>query len=163
MAENQNTVYMNILLDTLFRKETLLVFLTEITSRQHTFLEDKNFSVDDFDGATEEKEKLILELNRLEDGFEALYQRVREELHTSSSMHRQAIEKAQQLIRSITDKSVNLQAMEARNREKLLLVLSGKRQEIRSFKVSNQVADRYQHNMTNQHQAGQSYFLDKKK
>ncbi|SHO48755.1 hypothetical protein [Anaerocolumna xylanovorans] len=163
MAKDQNAVYINILLDTLYKKEELLTSLMGITREQEKLLEEKDFSMDKFDTAMEEKEKLIRNLNMLEDGFEALYQRVEKELHARNSEYQQSILKAQQLIRSITEKSVNLQALESKNKEKLLFFLAGKRQEIRSFKNSSQVADRYQQNMTNQHQEGQSYFLDKKK
>jgi hypothetical protein len=126
-------------------------------------LEEKDFSVDKFDAAMEEKDKLINNLSILEDGFEALYQRVGTEFQTRSSEYQQYILRAQQLIRSITEKSVSLQVLEAKNKEKLLSFLAGKRQEIRSFKTNSHVADRYQQNMSNQHQEGQSYFLDKKK
>ncbi len=162
MSENQNEVYIRIMLDTLYKKDKLLTSLIDITREQERLLEEKEFSMDSFESLMEEKEKFIVDLNQLEDGFEALYQRLVKVLPEASGLW-ENIQKAQQLIRSIMDKSMTLQALEARNKERLLLYLSGKRQEIKSFKSGSKAAELYQHNMVNQHQDGQSYFLDKKK
>lgn len=163
MAENQNIVYIRILLDTLHKKDKVLSSLIELTQKQERLLEEKDFSMEGFEAFMEEKDKLIMELNLLEDGFEALYQRIEKELPSANKEQQESIRIAQLAIRSITDKSITLQALEAKNREKLLCFIAGKRQEIRSFKTGSMVADRYQHNMANQHQEGQTYFLDKKK
>lgn len=162
MAENQKTVYIHILLDTLYKKDKLLTAITVLTKEQEKLLTMRDFSSEDFENLMTEKEKQIHELNQLEDGFEALYQRLGK-LSPEDTEFRDSIEKMQQLIRSITDKSVALQALEVRNKEKLLLYMSGKRREIRSFHDGSRAAERYQSNMGNQHQEGQSYFMDKKK
>ena len=163
MAGNQDAVYIKILVDTLEKKKETLEVLTEITKEQETALNRKDFSMDYFEEAMEKKEKVIENLNQLEDGFEAFYQRLESVLQTERAAYRSEIRKAQGLIGGITDLSVRLQAMEARNKEKLAAKLTDKRQEIRNFKNSNQTAEKYYHNMANQHQAGQSYFLDQKK
>ena len=162
MSDNQKTIYIHILLDTLYKKDKLLVAITELTREQEKLLAKGEFSLEDFESFMAEKEKLIQELNQLEDGFELLYQRL-EKISPEDSELKESILDAQQLIRNITDKSVALQAMEARNKEKLLLFLAGKRREIRSFHDGIRVAEKYQSNMGNQHREGQSYFMDKKK
>ncbi|MCR5754943.1 MAG: hypothetical protein K6G30_09075, partial [Acetatifactor sp.] len=111
----------------------------------------------------EKKEKLIENLNQLDDGFEAFYQRIELVIKTEKEKYRAELTKAQKLISEITDISTRLQAKEARNKEKLALVLTNNRQEIRNFKASNQMAQKYYSNMANQHREGQSYFVDRRK
>lgn len=162
MVEKQKTVYIHILLDTLYKKDKLLAEITELTREQEKLLARRDFTLEDFEGLMTEKEKLIQELNQLEDGFELLYQRLGK-ISPEDSELRESVSGVQRLIRSITDKSVALQALEARNKEKLILFLSGKRREIRSFHDGSRAAEKYQSNMGNQHLEGQSYFMDKKK
>ena len=163
MAENQNTVYLNVLIDTLRKKEELLNTLIELTKEQDSILTDSKFSVDRFDSVMEDKDKVINQLNQVENGFEAIYQRVEKELPANKDQIKSEILEIQKLIRNVTDKSMAIQVMESKNKEKLIMQLAGRRQEIRSFKATNLAADRYHQNMANQHQEGQSYFLDKKK
>jgi hypothetical protein len=58
---------------------------------------------------------------------------------------------------------VKIQTAEKRNKELFTSFVSGKRKEIRDFKVSNRTAVTYYQNMANQHHEWQSYFVDKKK
>jgi vacuolar-type H+-ATPase subunit I/STV1 len=163
MAENQNTVYLNVLIDTLCKKEELLNALIELTKEQESILAESSFSLDSFDSVMNQKDEIINQLNQVENGFEAIYQRVEKELPAKKDQIKTEILEIQKLIRSVTDKSMVIQALESKNKEKLIMQLAGRRQEIRSFKATNLAADRYHQNMANQHQEGQSYFLDKKK
>ena len=163
MAENQNTVYLNVLIDALRKKEELLNALIELTKEQESILAESSFSLDSFDSVMNHKDEVINQLNQVENGFEAIYQRVEKELPAKKDQIKTEILEIQKLIRSVTDKSIVIQALESKNKEKLIMQLAGRRQEIRSFKATNHAADRYYQNMANQHQEGQSYFLDKKK
>ena len=163
MAENQNTVYLNVLIDTLRKKEELLVDLIELTKEQESILAESLFSLDSFDSVMNHKDEIINQLNQVENGFEAIYQRVEKKLPAKKDQIKTEILEIQKLIRSVTDKSMVIQALESKNKEKLIMQLAGRRQEIRSIKATNHAADRYYQNMANQHQEGQSYFLDKKK
>ncbi|WP_033168602.1 flagellar export chaperone FlgN [Clostridium sp. KNHs205] len=163
MSENQNTIYLNVLIDTLRKKEELLNTLIELTKEQDSILAESKFSLDRFDSIMQDKDKVINQLNQVENGFEVIYQRVEKELPANKEQIKREILEIQKLIRNITDKSMTIQALESKNKEKLIMQLAGRRQEIRSFKATNLAADRYHQNMANQHQEGQSYFLDKKK
>ncbi|WOO35148.1 hypothetical protein R2R35_15235 [Anaerocolumna sp. AGMB13020] len=163
MAENQNTVYLNVLIDTLRKKEELLNTLIELTKEQESILAESPFSMDSFDLVMNHKDEAINQLNQVENGFELIYQRVEKELPAKKDQIKTEILEIQKLIRNVTDKSMVIQALESKNKERLIMQLAGRRQEIRSFKATNHAADRYHQNMANQHQEGQSYFLDKKK
>lgn len=163
MVENPNTVYIKILVDTLEKKKKTLQFLMTETKEQERILRQKPFSMEDFNGTLDKKERLIAELNQLDDGFEAFYQRLELVIQSEKKLYKEELLKAQGLISEIMDLSMKLQALEARNKERLAGELVNQRQEIRSFKASSQAAEKYYHNMANQHQEGQSYFLDRKK
>lgn len=163
MVENPNAVYVKILVDTLEKKKETLEFLTMVTKEQEELLKSEPFSMEQFEETLDKKEKVIQNLNQLEDGFEAFYKRIELIIRTEKDNYKEELQRAQKLITEITDMSVRLQAMEARNKEKLTREFANQRQEIRSFKVSSQTAEKYYHNMANQHQEGQSYFMDRKK
>lgn len=163
MVENPNTVYMKILVDTLRKKKEILEFLTELTKEQENILKSSRFSMEQFEEAMERKGKLIDNLNQLDDGFEAFYKRLEAVLPVEKENHREELLEAQKLIGKITDMSISLQALEARNKESFARRLTEQKQEIKSFKNSSQTAEKYYQHMSNQHQEGQSYFLDKKK
>ena len=163
MVENPNAVYVKILVDTLKKKKETLEFLTMVTKEQEELLKSEPFSMEQFEETLDKKEKVIQNLNQLEDGFEAFYKRIELIIRTEKDNYKEELQRAQKLITEITDMSVRLQAMEARNKEKLTREFANQRQEIRSFKVSSQTAEKYYHNMANQHQEGQSYFMDRKK
>jgi flagellar biosynthesis/type III secretory pathway chaperone len=145
------------------KKKTALETLTEMTKEQEKVLKKEKFSMDDFESLMGKKARLIQELNQLDDGFEAFYRRLETAIQTEKTLYRNELQMAQGLIGEITDLGIRLQAMEARNKEKLVQRLTEQRKEIKSFKTSSQMAERYHQNMANQHHTGQSYFLDKKK
>lgn len=163
MVENENAVYVKILVDTLKKKKETLEILTELTKEQEQLLKAEHFSMEAFETAMDKKEIVIQGLNQLDDGFEAFYKRLEMVIRTEKDTYREELMAAQKLIGEITDMSVRLQAMEARNKEKLAMEFANERQEIRQFKVSSQTAGKYYQNMANQHQTGQSYFMDRKK
>jgi DNA repair exonuclease SbcCD ATPase subunit len=163
MSEKQGLIYIKILIDTLKKKKSILANLTELTKEQEKILAESNFSVDSFDAVMLKKEDLIQELNQIEDGFETIFKRVEPFINEKKDEFRQELVEAQTLITQLTDISISLQVLEAKNKEKLVQQLSGRRQEIRGFRNTSQAAGKYQNNMANQHQEGQSYFLDKKK
>lgn len=163
MIENPNTVYIKILVDTLKKKKEALSFLVLLTKEQEKLLKEDMFSQEDFNRTLEEKDKVIKTLNELDDGFEAFYQRLELVIQKEKAIYKEELKEAQELIAGIMDMSVRLQALEAKNKESFTRKLTEQKQEIRSFKTSSQTAEKYYQHMANQHQEGQSYFLDKKK
>ena len=102
-------------------------------------------------------------LNVHDEGFDAVFERVRSVLQTNKEAYRPQIVEMQNYIRVITDMSVELQGLEQSNKVLFDKFLHKKRNEIKDFNKSNKTAASYYQNMSNQHQSWQSYFLDKKK
>ena len=161
MAEN-NTTYVNILLNTLIRKEECLKKIGALEDNQEKILTNPNLTVEEFESLMTHKQALINELESLDKGFETVYDRVKEELNVNRNAYREIIETMQKKIVSITELTVKIQAVEERNKAKADSVFAIKRNQVKNVRVSNQTVARYYKNMAGQHQSGQSYFLDTK-
>lgn len=109
--------YIEIMLQSLRKKEQVLDEIVRLDDIQKETLTDPERTFEEFDDTVEKKSACIEQLNQLDSGFEKLYDQVRQELDENSSAHAEVICQMQQCIRSVTDKSVKIQAQEARNKQ----------------------------------------------
>ena len=137
--------YIDIMIQSLEKKEQVLDRIIELDIKQKNQLEDPQLTPDDFDEVVEAKSRLIDQLNNLDSGFEKLFERTKEELNGHKEDYKEQIRTMQEHIRSITDKSVKIQSQEARK-----------------VRVGTQAASRYYKSMS-----GTGYmepqFMDNKK
>lgn len=159
--DNNNT-YIDILIGTLNRKNHILEEIIKLTMLQERYLNEPDMDMDFFDDTLEKKAELIRGLDDLDDGFEAIYERVSEELKTRKENYKDKILKLQELIKEVTDKGIRLEALEQQNKLKIETYFSSKKQEIKEFKKSNESVANYYKSMADNPQ-GESFFLDKKK
>jgi hypothetical protein len=157
-----NNTYINILTDTLVKKNALLDELILITVDQQTYLDEEPPNMEKFEDTLSEKDKLITRLFQLDEGFESIYEHVRDEISNNKTHHKDQILRLQQLIKQVTEKSAKLQTYEIKNKGKIEIYFSDKKNEIKRFKKNSQVATNYYKNVADQ-RYGESYFLDKKK
>lgn len=110
--------YLQLLEESLVKKIRVLDRIEEFDLKQKEALANEEATPDfeKFDSYIEEKGKLIDELNALDDGFEALYSRVADALKSNIPKNASRIRKLQELIREITDKSVEIQKQETENK-----------------------------------------------
>lgn len=163
MSDSPNKVYIQVLIRTLEKKQRILKELKKLTERQDVVLGKSPFSLDAFEEILQEKEGCIRELTELDEGFEKLYLKVKEELQAKKHLYRDEITSSQKLIAEITDIGVAIEALEQRNKNRLQLQMTSQRKEMKQVKQNSQTVASYYKNMANQHQDGQSYFMDKKK
>ncbi len=163
MPNTQNTTYINILIDTLKKKESILRDLTAATEAQAALLESEELDLDAFNAQVDEKERLLERLSELDEGFMELYEKVRSELMEHTALYADQVKEVQGLVRTQTELSTALQAAEERNRTKLSIYFSRGHQKARDYKVSSQTAAAYYKNMSGKHQDGDSYFFNRKK
>ena len=156
-----NNTYLHILINTLTKKNNLLDNLIQITLFQTQDIDTPNFNVDEFNKTLSDKDMLIEQLIQLDDGFEKVYDHVKDEISSDKDRYKQEILQLQDLIKQITEKSVKLQTEELRNKVKIDTYFSTQKKEIKNFKISKQTVSNYYKSMPYKHQ-GQSYFLDKK-
>lgn len=154
--------YINILKDTLKKKIYLLDELLEETYRQEQAISLAEADVDAFQEGIEKKEPVILQLNKLDDGFELVYEKFGAAIKENKQSYREDILELQSYIKKVMEKSTLLQGMEKSNKIKLESYLSQKKVEVRAYKVSNQAVGNYYKNMSEGYQ-NESIFLDKKK
>ncbi|MFT4144601.1 MAG: hypothetical protein QM644_09120 [Mobilitalea sp.] len=160
-VNNQNQTYFILLKDTLKKKINVLEELLKYTLIQEILIDKGDIEKEEFLDTISEKEKQLNILIQLDDGFEQIYQRIKELLSNNPKNYETHVQELKDLITIITDLNMKLQALEKRNKIKMDNVLLKKRSEIKNFKVNNQMVSNYYKNMTGQHQ-GQAYFLDKK-
>ncbi|WP_066711933.1 flagellar export chaperone FlgN [Clostridium sp. Marseille-P299] len=154
--------YIRILTDTLVKKNKILDELIEINKKQENILTSIEVDIDSFDETLNKKEKLITQLDQLDDGFEMIYARVQDEVKRNAFEYKSDIVVMQELIKKIIEKSMNLQVKEKAIKSKLETYLMRQKQEIKNYNVSSQSVSNYYKNMMSEYQ-GESYFLDKKK
>ncbi len=154
--------YIQLLIDSSRKKQEVLKELILISERQEELLKQEAFEEDPFSLTISQKEELLDRLIKLDEGFEQIYDSVKEELASNKYRYEVEIRTLQEYITSITDLSVKLQALELRNKSRLDGVLAFKRRDIRKSKISSRTAANYYKTMTNQHEVP-SFFYDKKK
>ena len=155
--------YINVLIDTLQKKKSVLEQIQIATEQQKFLMQQEGFDETQFHQMMEQKDKLLQELEKLDNGFEQIYERVGLALKHNKELYKDEVLIAQQLIQDIMDLSVGIQALEEQNKQRFAACMTAKRGKIREFKVSNRAAANYYKNMPSIHQTGHSYFMDQKK
>ena len=153
--------YIQILIESLEKKIGILKSLQEQSNIQADILDAKDFDDESFDKTMDIKERLIDDLQFIDNGFDAVYNRVREELVNNKQAHRLSIERMQNLIREITDLSSGIQATEQRNDLKLKNRFKAERAQLRQSKATVQAVTGYYRTMTSSGYP-QAQFMDHK-
>lgn len=139
--------YIDIMIQSMDRKLQVLDQIIEVNLRQKGILEDKKALIEDFDKCVEEKATLIEQMQQLDSGFEKLYERVADELKDNKENHADEIRTLQSRIRSITDKSMEIQAQEARNKDLMIRKFTYVKETTKSLRTNSKVASQYYNNM----------------
>ena len=158
----KGSTYINILMQSLEKKITVLDKIIESNVEQKEILGETPMDTERFEANLTLKGNLIDELNLLDDGFNEIYGRIKEELNTNREAHRDEIKKMQELISAITERSVTIRAEEERNRAAAEKQFAGMKNEIQSSKRSSQAASVYYSNMSRVNMVD-AQFMDKRK
>ena len=138
-----------ILLQSLEKKTQLLDKIIQQNSVQEDILKQDDLDMDAFDEAINKQGEYIEELDRLDQGFEAVYDRVRAELLQDKSRYRAEIARMQELIQKITDKIVTVNAGNMRNKTLAENQFQKKRTTIGTGASKNRAARNYYNSMHN--------------
>jgi hypothetical protein len=153
--------YINLLIDSLNQKKSVLTDIFEITNQQADIANEEHFSLDVFEETLNKKEQLITQITMLDDGFNSLYERVRHDLLKEKDNYKGKIQQLKTLISEVAELGIAIQVQEEKNKLIIEKQLSKHKKEIRKFKNSRKSVNNYHKNMKNTHN-GQSYFVDKK-
>lgn len=158
----QDKEYIAVLRQSLEKKVQILDFIIEKNKEQRLLFTDDTLPPERLEENIKEKGDLIDQLNKLDDGFETVYNRVREVLADGKEAYQEDIKRMQELIREVTDKSATIQAQEQRNHELAVQKFSTIKKEIRKARTTSQVANKYYKSMSNMNVVD-AKFLDQKK
>lgn len=139
--------YIEIMIQSLNKKLQVLDAIIEQNNKQKEVLEDVKAPVETFDQTVEEKSRLIEQMQQLDSGFEKLFERVQEELAGHKEDHAEAIRTMQSCIRRITDKSMEIQAQEARNKDLMVRKFAYVKETAKSVRTNSKIANQYYKNM----------------
>ena len=117
---------------------------------------------DAFDALIDVKAELIEELDKLDDGFNAVFNRIRDELDGKRAQYKKEIARLQEQIREVTAQSTSLMASEQRNKDLMEKQAMGTRKQLRQTKVNSRAAASYYKSM-NQINTIDPQLMDKKK
>ncbi|RKJ19916.1 flagellar protein FliT [bacterium D16-50] len=109
--------YLTLLEESLRRKLQVMEEIQKYNMRQQEIFQSGEVDIDKFDEYVSEKGVLIDKLTALDSGFEKLYAKVSEELQGSREQYADQIRTLQGLVTQVTDRSVDIQAQEARNKK----------------------------------------------
>lgn len=154
--------YLETLGASLKKKERLLVSLIALSKKQEDILKKEDFDTESFDKIMEEKASLIEEINLLDEGFEGIFALVRDRVMPEARAFKDYIKPMQDTIKSLTDKGVELEALERRNQLKLEYAIARDKTKIKQFNVNSGAVAKYYSSMMNGSE-GSNVFVDKKK
>ena len=135
--------YLAIMLQSLKKKEQVLDEIIRLNDLQKKQLTDQATPVDDFDKTVEDKSACIDQLDQLDSGFEKLYAQVQEELQANKEQYADTIKALQKCIRSVTDKSIMIQAQEARNKDLMMQKFTTVRKHAKDVRANSKAITGY--------------------
>ncbi len=137
--------YLEMMKESLIQKIDVLEEIEKENAIQKEILEnEEHFDSEGFDKAISRKGELIKKIVKLNDGFETLFERVKEELDGNRDKYRTQIAEYQSMIRRITDLSNAIEVQEKRNRDLATNHFRSSRDKInRNRKTSKAALDYY--------------------
>lgn len=154
--------YVKVMIDTLYKKNRILDSILTLSSFQKSIVSDMKNNLEKFEQTILEKQELIDELLLLDEGFQLLYDRLKDSLFEEADQYREEIGKMQKLITEISHKSMQVQTIEEENRELISQQATTIRKGTKKYFDTKSAVNKYYKNMQKL-----SYitpqFMDKKK
>lgn len=121
--QNQETVkYLNIMIESLEKKQNLLDILLEKTVRQNECIakqDQDSANWPQFEVLMIEKDNTIERIDEMDSAFESVFARVKPELDSNKDEYADQIKKVQACITKLTDTGVKISSIEERNRAEI--------------------------------------------
>ena len=153
--------YINILEESLEKKNKVLGDMLSLSEQQAAIISD-DMDLSELDPFIEKKGELIEALEKLDEGFETVYERVSEDLKGNKEKYADKIKHMQSLIQQITEKSTAISSQEERNKSKLQAFFGKKRNEVKEGRMNSKVAMNYYKVQSNSGFVDSQFMDDKK-
>lgn len=151
-----------ILVESLDKKSRLLDDIIRENDVQEDILKQEELDMDALNASTDRISSLLETLEKLDDGFEAVYDRTREELIANKAAYRDEIAQMQKLISGITDKVVCINAAKMRNKMRADQQFKKSRSQIGKASSKMKVSKNYYNSMNNLHYVSPQFYDSKK-
>lgn len=141
------TNYLKVMQESLLKKKEVLESIVLASEKQREIVSAEEVDWDAFERSVETKGVLIENLSKLDEGFQTIYDRVKEELEKNKETHKSEIAVMQELIRRITELSAKVETLELRNKSLIEKHFAREHQRIKQSKVGSKVAMEYYQRM----------------
>ena len=159
---NQTGTYVNIMKESLVRKKAYLQEILELTNKQGELASTDTLDEDAFETIVEKKDVLISNVNEIDKGFTAVYDRVRKEIIQDKDLYKDDLKAIQDSIRRCVDLGMAIESAELRNKASLETAFAKSFRGVKQLKQSKQVANKYYKSMSNG-MVNDSILYDRKK
>lgn len=139
--------YLQSLIDGLKQKNEIMDHLISLSEEQQRIVGEKEIDWDAFDRTIDEKDEYIQNLEKLDEGFQAIFDRIKAEVNSNRDKYKSYIVELQQLIKLVTEKSTSLMALEQRTKAKVTNGFGSQRQRFKQNKESSKVVNSYYNSM----------------
>lgn len=152
--------YLTILSESLDKKIAALEELETINREQSELIKSNRFDDEAYYELAEKKNERINDINKLDEGFQLIYDKVKAELEANRAAYAVQIKELQAKISRIMEMSSHLQVEEKRNYEAVKSQLGSMKEEVKQTRKSQKTVASYYKNMN---YAAEPVFMDKKK
>ena len=159
----ENMDYVIMLRESLEKKADILRVLQIRNKEQTAILQDPNTTPEDLEKNMNMKSELIDRIIMLDEGFEQMFNRVKDIIEADRETYADEIKLMQDLIRRVTELAADVETSEYKNREYAKTRFANIKKDIREVKKSNDVVTSYYRNMMSHNKIEDPAFLDKKK
>ncbi len=141
---------LDMLEESLLKKIEIMKQIEAENEKQTQLLKDPG-EVDDaaFDQILDTKGNMIEELLMLDDGFQILFDKVKQDVGNNKELYRDQIKRMQDLIREITARSASIEAAERRNKHLAEEYFSNARKKMNYSRQTSAAAFNYYRTMNN--------------
>ncbi len=155
--------YIKMLEESLVKKVELLKQLQGLNQEQREILENYETTPEELNENMDKKSQVIDRLDKMDEGFQSIYDKIKDDLMTNKEAHADIIKRMQNLITQITDLSAEVQAKELQNKDIATTRFAHTRAQIRETKHGQKAVASYYASMMNNTGYEGSQFWDKKK
>ena len=151
-----------VLVESLEKKSRILDEIIQENEAQETLLRQDELDLEALDVSADRMGELAEKLELLDEGFEAVYDRIREELIKNKSVYRGEIRRMQELIAEITEKVVGINAARMRNKLQAEKQFKKSRQRIGKATSKMKASQNYYNNMNRLNFVDPQFYDNKK-
>lgn len=143
----EDSAYVKILRESLEKKAELLTLIMRENDTQASVLSDPNSSPDDFQTTIDNKDKWITDIQTLDNGFAAIFDKVKPVLEANKALYRDEIARMKDLVRQITELTSRVEKQEKENYMLAQQKFAGVRKQVQKIRKSQNVVSTYYKSM----------------